>query len=84
MAGIALDEALLKHINLDILMQTREDEVRTKLCALSCAHRIWEDHGERLAGLHAETLPFVHDCADDTHDEVVREARRLKVILDSF
>jgi U3 small nucleolar RNA-associated protein 10 len=84
MAGIAVDEALLKHINLDLLMQTREDEVRAKLYALSCVHRVWEDHGERLAGLQTETLPFVHDCADDTHDEVIREARRLKVLLDRF
>jgi len=84
MAGVVVDEALLKDINLNILMQTREDEVRTKLCALNCAHRIWEDHGERLAGLQTEALPFVHDCADDTHDEVIREAMRLKVILDRF
>jgi len=84
MAGIVLDEALLKHINLDILMQTRDDEVRTKLYALSCARHVWEDHGKRLAGLQTETLPFVQDCADDAHDEVVREARRLKVTLDRF
>ncbi len=84
MVGIVLDDGLLKQINLDILMQTREDEVRTTLYALGCAHRIWEDHGERLAGLQTEALPFVHDCADDTHDEVVREARRLKVVLDRF
>lgn len=84
MAGTVLDEALLKHINLDILMQTRDDEVRTKLYALNCAHRVWEDHGEQFAGLKTETLPFVHDCADDTHDEVIREARRLKVVLDRF
>jgi U3 small nucleolar RNA-associated protein 10 len=84
MAGIVLDEGLLKHINLDTLMQTREDEVRTKLYALGCAHRMWEDHGGRLAGLQTETLPLVHDCAEDTHDEVVREARWLKVLLDRF
>jgi len=84
MAGTVLDEALLKQINLYVLMQTREDEVRTTLYALGCAHRMWEDHGERLAGLQPETLPFVHDCADETHDEVVREARRLKVVLDRF
>ena len=84
MAGTVVDEALLKHINLDILMQTRDDEVRTKLYALNCAHRIWENHGERLAGLKTETLPFVHDCADDAHDEIIRGARQFKVVLDRF
>ena len=84
MVGTALDEALLKHVNLDVLMQTREEAVRTKLYALGCARRMWEDHGGRLAGLQSETLPFVHDCADEAHDEIVREARQFKGILDRF
>jgi U3 small nucleolar RNA-associated protein 10 len=66
------------------LMKTREDAARTRICALECVGMLWSTSGRRLAGWKHETLPFLHECAEDENEDVVAEARKLKGILDQF
>jgi U3 small nucleolar RNA-associated protein 10 len=81
---VAVDDGLIKSLNLDLLMKTREDAARTRLCALECVGKLWSTNGRRLAGWKHETLPFLHECAEDENEDVVAEARKLKGILDQF
>lgn len=46
----ATDDALLKSINLDLLMHTRSDDVRLRTFALTCSENIWKSHGTKLLG----------------------------------
>jgi hypothetical protein len=44
------DDALLKSINLDLLMHTRSDNVRLRTFALTCSETLWRTHGGKLLG----------------------------------
>jgi len=46
----ATDDALLKRLNLDVLMHTRADEVHVRIFALQCARALWTAHGSKLIG----------------------------------
>jgi U3 small nucleolar RNA-associated protein 10 len=46
----ATDDALLKRLNLDVLMHTRADEVHVRIFALQCAQALWTAHGSKLIG----------------------------------
>jgi U3 small nucleolar RNA-associated protein 10 len=81
---VAVDDGFLKSLNVDLLMKTREDAARTRICALECVGKLWSTNGRRLAGWKHETLPFLHECAEDENEDVVAEARKLKGILDQF
>jgi U3 small nucleolar RNA-associated protein 10 len=50
LCDIATDDALLKRLNLDVLMHTRADEVRVRIFALRCALALWTAHGSKLIG----------------------------------
>ncbi|KAF8525719.1 armadillo-type protein [Gautieria morchelliformis] len=76
------DDAALKTLNLELLMQTRADASQVRLFALECAAHLWDAHGDRLAGLASDTVPFVAECADDEHDDVGRAARALKRVME--
>ena len=53
----AADDALLKAVNLDLLMHTRSDDARLRVFALSCSAALWDAHGGKLLGaLPAELL----------------------------
>lgn len=81
---VAVDDAFLKMLNVDLLMITREESPKIRLCALRCVGRLWLENGRRLAGWKHDTVPFLHECAEDENEDVVAEARSLKVILDQF
>lgn len=44
------DDALLKSINLNMLMYTRSDDVRLRILALTCSENLWRSHGGKLLG----------------------------------
>lgn len=80
-AGTASDETLRK-LFLDILLQSRASQVKTRVCALYCARQVWESQVGRMEGWKGEALPFVYEAGEDLSDDVVREARLLKIVLD--
>ena len=45
------DDALLKRLNLDVLMHTRSDDARVRIFALRCASALWLAHGSKLLGM---------------------------------
>ncbi|EIW76657.1 hypothetical protein CONPUDRAFT_168479 [Coniophora puteana RWD-64-598 SS2] len=72
------DDSLLKNINLELLMHTRSEEAQLRIYALTCAEKLWREHGGKLLGFVAETATFISECAEDENDTVVREAHQLK------
>ena len=51
------DDALVKKINLDVLMHTRAEDARVRLYALTCSEALWRAHGGKLMGkLHLRFL----------------------------
>jgi U3 small nucleolar RNA-associated protein 10 len=47
------DDALLKRLNLDVLMHTRADDALVRIFALQCACALWTAHGSKLVGAWA-------------------------------
>lgn len=80
----ALSDTYLKTLNVDLLMHTRSEEARVRISALRSVSRVWLVDGHQLAGWKRETMPFLHECAEDENEDVVHEARALKSILDKF
>ncbi|GJE92911.1 U3snoRNP10 and BP28CT domain-containing protein [Phanerochaete sordida] len=76
------DDSLVKKINLDILMHTRAEDARLRLYALTCSEALWRAHGTKLMGFAGETATFVAECAEDDNDSVVREAHKLKNVIE--
>ncbi|KAH9033947.1 hypothetical protein EDB84DRAFT_1578278 [Lactarius hengduanensis] len=74
----ATDDALLKRLNLDVLMHTRSDDARVRIFALRCASALWLAHGSKLIGFVSETATFIVECAEDEHDGVVSATHALK------
>ncbi|OJA15136.1 hypothetical protein AZE42_07566 [Rhizopogon vesiculosus] len=83
MTNVAMDDALLKSINLDLLMHTRAEDARERIFALSCAEALWREQGGKLIGFVAETATFISECAEDENDSVVRETHKLKNAVES-
>ncbi|KAJ7452113.1 hypothetical protein B0H11DRAFT_1742292 [Mycena galericulata] len=79
----ASDDALLKALNLDLLMHTRSEDARLRVFALSCATALWNTHGGKLLAFVSETTTFIAECSEDEHDMVVRESLRLKNAVES-
>ncbi|KDQ54552.1 hypothetical protein JAAARDRAFT_135194 [Jaapia argillacea MUCL 33604] len=77
-----MDDALLKTINLNVLMHTRSEDSRIRLFALTCSETLWSDHGEKLMGFVSETSTFLAECAEDENDTVVRECHKLKAAVE--
>lgn len=50
LAECVTDDALLKSINLDVLMHTRSEDAKTRLFALTCSTSLWQAHGGKLLG----------------------------------
>jgi U3 small nucleolar RNA-associated protein 10 len=50
LCGAATDDALLKRLNLDVLMHTRADDAHVRIFALQCARALWTAHGSKLIG----------------------------------
>ena len=44
------DDALLKSMNLNLLMHTRSEDVRLRTFALVCSEVLWQSHGGKLQG----------------------------------
>lgn len=78
------DDALLKSINLNILMHTRSEDARIRIFALSCADGIWRSNGGKLCGFVAETATFIAECGEDENDTVVKESFKLKEAVESI
>jgi len=82
-ADTVTDDSILKTINLDILMHTRAEDVKTKLFALMCAETMWRACGSKLLGFVPETTTFIAECCEDENDMVTRESFRLKEAVES-
>lgn len=54
------DDALLKSINLDLLMHTRSEDVRLRTFALACSETLWRAHGGKLLGMSNN---IIYTCA---------------------
>ncbi|KAL0952425.1 hypothetical protein HGRIS_006698 [Hohenbuehelia grisea] len=78
LTDVTTDDALLKSINLELLMQTRSEDARLRIFALTCSESIWKSNGGKLLGLAAETATFIAECVEDEHDTVIDAARKLK------
>ncbi|KAG1761179.1 hypothetical protein EDD22DRAFT_897736 [Suillus occidentalis] len=83
MTSVAVDDSLLKSINLDLLMHSRAEDARERIFALSCSEALWREQGGKLIGFVAETATFISECAEDENDSVVRETHRLKNAVES-
>ncbi|KAK2465147.1 hypothetical protein APHAL10511_002839 [Amanita phalloides] len=79
----ATDDALLKAINLDVLLHTRSEDVRLRVYALGCAELMWRNHGAKLVGFVAETATFIAECNEDENEAVVRASSSLKSTVES-
>ncbi|KAJ4466217.1 armadillo-type protein [Lentinula lateritia] len=77
------DDSVLKAMNLDILMHTRSEDVKTRLFALTCTETLWRANGSKLLGFVAETTTFIAECCEDENDLVTREALKLKDAVES-
>ncbi|KAJ3898549.1 armadillo-type protein [Lentinula edodes] len=77
------DDSVLKAMNLDILMHTRSEDVKTRLFALTCTETLWRANGSKLLGFVAETATFIAECCEDENDLVTREALKLKDAVES-
>ncbi|KAJ7054756.1 hypothetical protein C8F01DRAFT_1162846 [Mycena amicta] len=56
LADSATDDALLKSLNLDLLMHTRSEDVRLRIFALVCATTLWTAHGGKFLRTSARNL----------------------------
>lgn len=55
----AVDDTLLKSINLNILMHTRSEDLRVRILALSSSEALWRAHGGKLIGMcHQNTSRY--------------------------
>jgi U3 small nucleolar RNA-associated protein 10 len=54
------DEALLKAINLDLLMHTRSENAKIRHFALTCSGSLWRLHGGKLLGKSISVLHELH------------------------
>ncbi|KAJ3806976.1 armadillo-type protein [Lentinula aff. lateritia] len=77
------DDSVLKAMNLDILMHTRSEDVKTRLFALTCTETLWRANGSKLLGFVAEAATFIAECCEDENDLVTREALKLKDAVES-
>jgi U3 small nucleolar RNA-associated protein 10 len=70
--------ALLKSLNLGILMQTRSEDAKQRIFSVQSATELWRTNGIKLVGFVAETSTFIAELAEDDNDTVVKETRRFK------
>ena len=70
--------ALLKSLNLGILMQTRSEDPKQRIFSVQCATELWKTNGIKLVGFVAETSTFIAELAEDDNDTVVKETGGLK------
>jgi len=64
-------------------MQTRSEDSRVRLYALRTCVYAWTVAGPQFTGFVSDTITFIHECAEDENDEVAREARKLKRVIES-
>ena len=74
--------ALLKSLNLGILMQTRSEDTKQRIFSVQCATELWKTNGIKLVGFVAETSTFIAELAEDDNDTVVKEVLRLKKAIE--
>lgn len=55
----ATDDALLKQLNLAVLMHTRADDAHVRIFALRCARALWSAHGRKLIGKEKDFYLFI-------------------------
>ncbi|KDQ16943.1 hypothetical protein BOTBODRAFT_144298 [Botryobasidium botryosum FD-172 SS1] len=77
-------DELLKALNRNILMQTRSEDPNVRLYTLACASHMWQEEGSRLIGFISDTITFIHECAEDENDEVAKEARKFKRVVEDI
>lgn len=53
MTSVAVDDSLLKSINLNLLMHSRAEDARERIFALSCSEALWREQGGKLIGSYS-------------------------------
>ncbi|KAG8977771.1 snoRNA-binding rRNA-processing protein utp10 [Tulasnella sp. 427] len=77
-------EELLKSFHFHILMETRSEDARAQLLALQSLNAIWKRNGSRVIGFATESLSFIEDLAESDNDNVAKEARVFKKMMDKM
>ncbi|KAG9044794.1 snoRNA-binding rRNA-processing protein utp10 [Tulasnella sp. UAMH 9824] len=77
-------EELLKSFHFYILMETRSEEPRAQLLALQSLTSVWRRNGSRVIGFATESLSFIEDLAESDNDNVAKEARVFKKMMDKM
>lgn len=62
------DDTLIKSINLDLLMHTRSEDVRSRVFALACSETLWRAHGGKLLGTSNTTS--IQPCPNSFYSQV--------------
>ncbi|KIO16257.1 hypothetical protein M407DRAFT_247031 [Tulasnella calospora MUT 4182] len=77
-------EELLKSFHFYILMETRSEEHHAQLLALQSLTSVWKRNGSRVIGFATESLSFIEDLAESDNDNVAKEARVFKKMMDKM
>jgi len=77
-------EDQLKDLNLGILMHTRSEDSRVRQLALRSCVEAWTVANSLLSPFVMDTITFIHECAEDENDNVAKEARKLKRIIEGI
>jgi len=75
-------EHLFRSCNNILLMETRAEDARTQLFSLRALTSVWKRNANRTAGLRTETIAFIEDLAESENDDVAKEARVFKKLMD--
>jgi hypothetical protein len=63
------DDALIKSINLDLLMHTRSEDVRLRVFALTCSESLWRAHGGKMLG--TSNTSSMHACPNSLYSQAL-------------
>ncbi|KAF8335871.1 uncharacterized protein EI90DRAFT_3152860 [Cantharellus anzutake] len=74
-------EELIKKLNMEVVLQTRSEDVKVRLLALKTAIHSWTEEGITLSPFATDMVTFIHDCSEDENDQVAKAARSLKRVL---
>ena len=77
LAGCTTSENVLRSLNNGICLETRKDDVGTRLSAVRALEAIWERQGEEMMALIPETArEFLSELLEDENADVIAATRR--------
>jgi U3 small nucleolar RNA-associated protein 10 len=78
------DDSLLKQLNYQLLMKTRESSVKVRLGSLWSLQELYESMGDDFLVHLPETIPFMAELLEDDDERVEMECRKLIKTVESF